>query len=203
MSKIGILGGSFNPLHNLHIELGLAALRDYNLDKILVMPSGRPPHKNLAEGATDEDRVNMVKSAISKYEKFELDLFEMNSKEQTYTYKTLSKYKEKYAEDELFFIMGEDSLDKFEFWVNPEIISKKATILVGPRAKTDENISLDAKLTNASRKFDGKFLKLSSPRLDISSTIVRDMIKSKGEFETLVPKEVSSYIKEKGIYNYV
>lgn len=203
MSKIGILGGSFNPLHNLHIELGLAALRDFDLDKILVMPSGRPPHKTLAEGATDEDRINMVKAAISKYDKFELDLFEMESKEQTYTYKTLSIYKEKYAGDDLFFIMGEDSLDKFEIWVNPDIVSRKATILVGPRAKTDENITLDEKLKAASKKFDGDFFKLSSPKLNISSTIVRDLIKTKGDFESLVPEEVSSYIKEKGIYNYV
>lgn len=203
MAKIGMLGGSFNPLHNLHIELGLAALRDYSLDKILVMPSGRPPHKTLAEGASDEDRVEMIKLAISKYDKFELDLFEMEATEQTYTYKTLSIYKEKFPEDELFFIMGEDSLDKFDIWRNPEIICQKASILVGPRAKTEDDLSLEEKLLKASNKYNCKFLKLSSPRLDISSTAVRNLIEEKGDFESVVPIEVSSYIKEKGIYKYV
>jgi len=202
MSRIGILGGSFNPLHNLHIELGLAALNDYSLDKVLVMPSRRPPHKTLAEGASDIDRVEMIKKTISKYDRFELDLFEMEEKEQTYTYKTLSIYKEKYQNDDLFFIMGEDSLDKFDTWVNPEIICQKATILVGPRANVVDE-SLEDKLDRISKKYNGIFLKLSSPKLDISSTMVRELIERNGDFESLVPKEVSSYIKEKGIYNYV
>lgn len=203
MAKIGILGGSFNPLHNLHIELGLSALNDYSLDKVLIMPSGRPPHKILAEGASDEDRVQMIKLAISEIEGFELDLFEMNSTEQTYTYKTLSIYKDKYPEDELFFIMGEDSLDNFENWRNPDIICQKAAILVGPRAKSDDKSSLDDKLRAYSKRMNGRFFMLSSPKMDISSTMVREYIKLKKDFESLVPNCVSTYIKEKGIYNYV
>ncbi|MCQ2536539.1 MAG: nicotinate (nicotinamide) nucleotide adenylyltransferase [Lachnospiraceae bacterium] len=203
MAKIGILGGSFNPLHNLHIELGLSALKDYHLDKILVMPTGRPPHKMLAVGASNEDRVNMVKAVISNYDNFELDLFEMEQVEQTYTYKTLSIYKEKYSCDELFFIMGEDSLDMFPTWVNPEIICQKATMLVGQRANSDESDSFTKKLDKLSKELNGTFLPLSSPKMDISSTMIRNLIKSGEEWKHLVPKEVYSYIKEKGIYNYV
>ena len=205
MMKIGILGGTFNPIHNAHIELGRSALSEYGLDRVLVMPSKRPPHKTLSAGASDEDRVNMCRLVCENNDGFELDLYEMNCSEQTYSYSTLSVYREIYPTDELYFIIGEDSARTFSDWVKPEIISEKADILCGIRndAGEEKRAEFELQLKILNEKFSGRFLPLNCKNMIISSTDIRDEIRDGAkDWERLVPEYIADYIRERKLYGY-
>nr|MCR4605875.1 nicotinate (nicotinamide) nucleotide adenylyltransferase [Eubacterium sp.] len=202
MSRIGILGGSFNPPHKAHIKLAVAAYEQYGLDKVLFIPNHHPPHKSEEEFVSDEHRTRMVKKMISsdKYKNFEFSDIELVKDELSYTYKTLEELKKIYPKDQLFFIMGADSLEYFSTWKNPKRIAEIATILVAPRGESDKNTIKELiKLTK--KEIGGKYhyLRFDKKYAEISSTDIRDAIIS-GEAAKQIPKKVLLYIRLHGLY---
>ena len=118
--RIGIMGGTFDPIHMGHLILGEKAYEQFQLDKVLFMPSGNPPHKKNRQGrATDEQRVEMVRRAISDNPHFELSLAEMHENGYTYTYHTLETLKTENPDTDYYFIIGADSLYNFDTWREP------------------------------------------------------------------------------------
>ena len=114
-ARIGIMGGTFDPIHIGHLILGETAYEQFHLDKVLFMPAGNPPHKKNRRGrATDEERVEMVRRAISGNEHFELSLIEMNEDGYTYTYRTLERMQQERKDADYYFIIGADTLYNFE-----------------------------------------------------------------------------------------
>ena len=141
--KIGILGGTFDPIHNTHSYMGNQVLKALDLDKLYFMPAFYPPHKN-AEKITDEThRLNMIKLAIEDLENIDCLTLEIDSK-LSYTADTLTVLKNKYPNDEFYFIIGGDSISSFENWYHPEIIFEKASIVV-IRRKDETLDTLDVK----------------------------------------------------------
>ena len=135
--KIGIMGGTFDPIHIGHLILGEKAYDQFGLDKVRFMPAGNPPHKRNRKGrATDEQRVEMVRMAISSNPHFELCLAEMNEDGYSYTYRTLERFREENPEEEYYFIIGADSLFDFDIWREPGRICKACTIVVATRNQT-------------------------------------------------------------------
>ena len=145
--KIGIMGGTFNPIHNAHLMMAQAAYEQYKLDEIWFMPSAKPPHKNQDEIAEKEHRKRMVQFAIDKTPYFKYSNVEYKREGKTYTYDTLVELKKEREDAHFYFIMGGDSLAQFEQWYHPEKIVKsnqivsKAIQLVKQRFQ--ENITLD------------------------------------------------------------
>ena len=129
--KIGILGGTFDPIHNAHIEIAKNALKQFKLDKVWIMPTPNPPHKDNLIIAPQEDRINMIKIAIEKIDGLEFCDYELKlgSDDKTYTADTLNKLCEDYPDDKFYFILGSDSLSSFVSWYKPEVIVKKAQLL--------------------------------------------------------------------------
>ena len=118
--RIGIMGGTFDPIHIGHLILGETAYEQFQLDEVLFMPSGNPPHKrNRAHRATDDQRCEMVKRAIASNPHFSLSLEEMNEDGFTYTYRTLERLNKKHPNTEYYFILGADSLFDFDEWKEP------------------------------------------------------------------------------------
>ena len=110
--RIGIMGGTFDPVHIGHLILGEKAYEQFALDQVLFMPAGNPPHKRHREGrASDDQRVEMVRRAIDGNPHFSLSMEEMNAEGYSYTYLTLERLKEQNPDTEYFFIIGADSLD--------------------------------------------------------------------------------------------
>ena len=200
---IGVMGGTFDPIHVGHLILGEAARIQYDLDKVLYMPAGNPPHKQDRRGrATDEQRVEMVRLAIASNPFFELSLLEMNEDGYSYTYRTMETLREQDPDAELYFIIGADSLFDFDQWKSPERITAICHIVAATRNQTDPKI-FDQLLALRREQFGDRFLKLDTPNLDISSKNIREMIVEGSSVKYYVPEEVLAYIRDHNIYQTV
>ena len=131
--KIGILGGSFDPIHNGHIHMALAACEKFALDQVWLIPAGHSPNKNEQTMTDALHRYQMCEIAAKAYPRLKVSRLEIDSEERSYTYRTLQELNEAYPDDRFYFIMGGDSLDYFDRWLYPEIITKLCTILVMSR----------------------------------------------------------------------
>ena len=198
--RIGIMGGTFDPVHIGHLILGEKAYEQLKLDKVWFMPSGNPPHKRNREGrASDKQRIEMVKRAISGNEHFELSLFEMDQEGYSYTCLTLEKLKIQYPDYEFFFIIGADSLFDFPLWKNPEKICAACTMVVATRNQASSQ-QLDDGMKEMAEKYHGTFLRLNTPDIDISSNYIRKLIHENKSIRYYVPDSVKNYIEDHHIY---
>lgn len=198
--RIGIMGGTFDPIHIGHLILGETAYEQFQLDKVLFMPAGNPPHKReRKDRASDEQRTEMVKRAIASNPHFELSLEEMRQDGYTYTYRTLENLQNQNPDTEYFFILGADSLCDFEKWREPFRILNVCTILVATRNHTSHQ-RLDETIAALKKKYGGRIEKLNSLNIDISSEQIRTWIQQRRSLAYYVPDQVISYIMENNIY---
>lgn len=198
--KIGIMGGTFDPIHMGHLILGEQSFEQLHLDKVLFMPSGNPPHKrNRAGRASDGQRVDMVRLAIEDNPHFELSLAEMHETGYTYTYRTLEELKEQNPDTDYYFIIGADSLFTFDEWKEPARICRACTLVVAVRdhASSDE---LNQEIKRLSAEYEGRFTLLDTMNIDVSSHQIRSWVSEGKSLKYYVPDPVISYMKENGIY---
>ena len=193
--KIGIMGGTFDPIHNGHLMLGEYARDLFELDAIWFMPNGNPPHKVSDSIATQtKHRVEMVRRAIASKKGFELQLYEVVRKEVNYSYLTMEHFKEAYPEDEFYFIIGADSLFSLERWVHPERLVKTCVILAAYRDGKNTK-EMDKQITYLNRKYDADIRLLKTPNVDISSTDIRQRLKKGLPVDNMIPESVYEYIQ--------
>ena len=198
--KIGIMGGTFDPIHKGHLMLGEYAYKQYGLDKIWFMPNGTPPHKDHAKiGSKAEDRMNMVRLAIEGNEAFELQTYEILNQDINYSYKTMEHFRAVYTQDEFYFIIGADSLFAIESWVKPERLLKTCVILAAYR---DEKSTEEMKnqIAYLNQKYQADIRLLNTPNVDISSSEIINMLQEQESVCDMVPEAVYQDIKEKQLY---
>lgn len=201
MSKIGILGGTFNPIHIGHIKLAKAAYEALKLDKILIMPTGISYLKASQEILPGETRAEIVKLSIDKYSFLEYSDIEVKREGNTYTYETLLELKKIYPSDELYFIIGADTLYSMEKWKNPETIFENCNIA----AMIRDNYSyeeMNLKISELSDKYKASITLLNAPKYDISSSEIRKLFEEGDFYEAekyLVP-EAFDYILANNLY---
>lgn len=186
MRKIGILGGTFNPVHNGHISIAKSAKKEYHLDKVIFLTSGNPPHKRDEKILDAKIRHIMVKRAIDGIDGFEACDWEVKRSEYSYTFNTLMYFKEVYPQDELYFIIGGDSLRQFDTWYKPEEILKLCTVLYYERGN-------NAGESDFAHRIHGEII-------DLSSTCIREMVSKHEDIENLVPKAVNEFIINNELY---
>lgn len=198
--KIGIMGGTFNPIHNGHLLLGQIAYEQFDLDEILYMPNRKPYYKKMSSAVTDEQRCDMVKLAIEGNEVFSFSDIEMKREGDTYTIDTLRILTEENPDCEYYFIMGADSLFHFDSWKEPEEITKLAVLLVATR-ESMASFDIDSQIEYLQSEYENaKIQCLFSPNLEISSSQLRKRCREKKSIRYLVPDSVASYIKEHQLY---
>lgn len=188
--KIGLFGGSFDPIHIGHLILAQSAMEQLNLDKVIFIPSLKPPHKKVF--ASIKDRLTMLKLAIKNNPKFKIDHWEIKRKKVTYTYQLINYFKKKFKKDELYFIIGEDSLYDISNWTKGTKLLKMLKFVVGKR-NCPKNKKLIESLKNS-------FILLSSPIIEVSSTEIRNRIPEKKNIDFFTTPEVVRYIKKQKIY---
>ncbi|MCD8396833.1 MAG: nicotinate-nucleotide adenylyltransferase [Lachnospiraceae bacterium] len=196
----GIMGGTFDPIHNGHLTLAESACRQLSLDTIIFLPSGNPPHKQHREdGASDEQRLAMVQLAIRDYPQFSLDEEEMRRGGLTYTKDTLLRMKAREPETEFYFIIGGDSLMAFDTWYHPDIICENCVLVATGR----NDLALDTiqkKMDELKETLGADILLLDLPEMRISSTDLRKRFREHQSVQGLVPDKVVEYIEKNGIY---
>ncbi len=196
--KIGILGGSFDPLHKEHIRLIEGAKEIVGVDKVLLLPTFNPPHKERV-GTPYEDRVNMLKIYASTTSNVEIDETEkeLNLKK-SYAYLVLRELRKKHPTDELYYLIGSDSLRKFSVWAEPQEILKSVRIAVVNRG--DDDVSLLAK--EYASKYDGEIKVYFSAEEESSSALRLDL--ELGRYDALngrILPEIVEYIKAHNLYS--
>jgi nicotinate-nucleotide adenylyltransferase len=198
--KIGIMGGTFDPIHIGHLILGEAAYRQFGLDRVWFMPAGNPPHKQNRKGrAGDAQRVEMVRRAIASNPHFALSLMEMNEDGYTYTYRTLETLRRENPGTEYYFIIGADSLFDLDKWKEPQRILKACHMVVATRNQIPEE-EFQSVLARRREQFHGDFFRLDTPNLDISSEHLRAMVRRGESARYYLPDPVLDYIQENHLY---
>ncbi len=197
--KIGIIGGTFNPIHIGHLVLATEAMKEYNLDEIWFIPTGMSYMKSQKQIASARDRLAMTELAIAGNERMKCLDIEIKREGYTYTYETLEQLHREYPEHDFFFIFGADCLYTIETWKLPEQIFSQCEIIAAARngSLIEE---MKTKATELEKKYDAKIHLMPFMDLEISSTVLRERLMNGKPVKYLIPDAVIEYISEKKLY---
>lgn len=196
--RIGIFGGTFNPVHNAHVELARNYVAEMRLDKLLVIPTRVPPHKQTPDLISGEYRLEMCRLAFRDFPHCEVSGMEIHRPEKSYTVDTLEVLHRKFPEDTLCLLMGSDmflTLTKWRSWAR---IFQLAILCVGARGPESQAHILTEKARLEALGARCEVVRMK-PMLQ-SSTAIRRMIREGRNISEEVPFAVAAYIKENGLY---
>ncbi|MFV0517584.1 MAG: nicotinate-nucleotide adenylyltransferase [Aminipila sp.] len=201
MKRIGIYGGSFDPIHLGHMHLAIQAKEQLDLNKVLFVPAKYQPFKLDKEVSSEKHRIDMLCAALEGIENMEISFIELSNNEISYTINTLMRIKESYNEEEceIFFILGTDAFITIELWHKSEDLLKNFSFAIGhrPGYKEDE---LKTCIDRIREVYNTNIVLLNNKRLLISSTEIKQKVKAGISIENLVPKAVERYIYENELY---
>lgn len=200
MADIGIMGGTFDPIHNGHLLLAKQAYEEYQLDQIWFMPSGQPPHKKNRRVSPVNDRCEMVRLAIAGTAHFVFSDFEVTRPGYSYTAQTLKLLHNQYPQHCFYFIIGADSLYQIESWYQPEEVMAQAVLLAAGRAYDHAGRSMDDQIAYLTAAYHARIYRLHCTPVRVSSKELRAMA-ARGEcLANYVPEPVQEYIQTHGLY---
>lgn len=212
--RIGLMGGTFNPVHLAHLRIAEEARETCALDRVVFIPAGDPPHKPLAGEIHFAERSRMVALAIDGNPFFELSAIEGEREGKSYSIDTIRAFRKRYPADELFFIIGSDSFREIGLWhrfseifhsCSLIVVERPGSLIDDPAGTLPVAIRGEFRYTAASRRLDHdsgtSVLFVSGCPLDISSSKIRRLAAAGRSIRYLVPPQVESYITEQGIYN--
>ena len=200
--KIGVYGGTFNPIHRGHLSAASAAAEQLGLDKLLLIPDAIPPHKPLPAGsAGGEDRLEMVRLCTGELPvSAEVSDMELRRQGASYTCDTLLALRRAYPADELFLLMGSDMFLSFETWSRPAEICRLATLAVFSRRREDESAVFGRQKIKLEQTYGARITVVRNPHVvEISSTELRERL-SRGQGREHLTEPVYGYILRKGLY---
>ena len=193
--RIGLYGGTFDPIHTGHLIVIENAINYMNLDKVIILPSSNPPHK---KHTATNIRVEMVAEAIKDNDRIILSTYESTDQTVRYTHETIGYFKKYFPEDEIFYILGEDSFLTIDTWRNYEDILDE-NIIVFTRSNIDSASELVKKVEIIKKDNPNIFL-INNLNINISSTLIRGLVKDKKSIKYLVSDRVKYIIEKRGLY---
>ncbi|MDO5713633.1 MAG: nicotinate-nucleotide adenylyltransferase [Tissierellia bacterium] len=199
--RIGIMGGTFNPIHMGHLMMSEYIRDEMNLDKILYIPTGNPPHKQI-EIVDALHRLEMVKLAIKDNPYFEVSNIEVERTGFSYSVDTVMALKKIYPKDELFFLIGSDILPELKDWRRFDELAKSIEFILAVRPGY-ESISKEQiywEINALKEEFGAEITVVKTPRYEVSSTNLRSRLARNKSVKYLIPKDVISFIKENNLY---
>ena len=200
--RIGILGGTFDPIHIGHLIIAEQARDQYQLDRVLLIPSGHSYFKDNRSKKVQpaQVRLEMTKIAAGSYKPFEVSDIEVNRPGNTYSFETLEELKTQNPESELFFIVGADTICSMRTWREPQRIFDVCTVLAAMREDQVDPEEFKKETEALERDFGARIYPVSIPNIGISSTQIRERAAFGKSVHYLVPDDLESYIIETGIY---
>ncbi len=209
--KIGIFGGTFNPIHIGHIRGAISVYETFELNRVIFIPTGIPPHKK-NDVACAEHRYEMVKLSIANIDNFCVSRMEIDSNRVNYTIDTINLLKEQYKQDKLFFVVGTDAFYYFDLWKDYKKLIEKTSFILMRRPEYDITPIINKyghmfEFENAADYLPvkikrGRVYIYTPPAFDISSSMIREKIRKGQTIRYLVTEKVENFIKEKGLYKY-
>ncbi|MCI8570818.1 MAG: nicotinate-nucleotide adenylyltransferase [Lachnospiraceae bacterium] len=200
--KVGIMGGTFNPVHNGHLILAENAREAFSLDEILFIPSGNSYMKDTSSILAGGVRARMIELALEGNPYFSLSWIDLKREGPTYTCDTLAQLKERNPEDQYYFIMGADNLLTMESWKNPGFILENCMIIAAVRGNGTES-RIERAAGYLQEKYNAHISILPARYIDISSSEIRQRLKEHKSVRYMLPGNVLRYIDEKGLYREV
>ncbi len=197
MKKLAIMGGTFNPIHIGHLVCAQEAVDQLGLDRVLFMPGGVPPHKEVSAGPGSEERYRMAVIATAGNPHFEVSRYEIDKQQVCYTVDTLRHFREEEPEAGIFFITGMDAVIEIPKWKDPEGILSLATLVAAKRP----GHSLEA-MPAGTRTFleENRVRILDMPGIGVSSTMIRERVARGRSIRYLVPEGVERFIEKERLY---
>ncbi|NLK86202.1 MAG: nicotinate-nucleotide adenylyltransferase [Clostridiaceae bacterium] len=200
MSRIGIMGGTFNPIHIGHLIAANDVQEKFGLDKVLFIPSGQPPHKPDSEVTDQEHRFEMVRLAVASNACFEASRIEIDREGYTYTVNTLLELKKRYGEETSFyFIIGADVVPELKSWREFEKVFRLCEFVAVMRSGFSER-SFYSEIQQLEAGYGARIHPVQSRLIDISSTEIRERCMNGASIKYLVHESVEGYILENGLY---
>ncbi len=196
--RLGILGGTFDPVHRGHLALARAACDELGLDEVLFLPAGQPWRKAGRMIASNEHRLAMLRRALESEAAFRVSRLELERPGPSYTADTLEALRADRPEEELFFLLGEDALMDLPNWARPQRILELARLAVARRADSSPEA-----LEEADRRLPGLgecVVWLKMPAVAVSATEIRERVRGSQPIGDMVPAAVEAYIREQGLY---
>jgi nicotinate-nucleotide adenylyltransferase len=195
--RIGILGGTFDPVHNGHLHIANALRAALDLERVVWVPAGRPPHKTGQIVSSDRDRLAMLELALAGSATDQISTIDIERSGPSYTADTLEILAERFTPARLFFLMGEDSLRDLPTWHDPERLLQAAELAVAARP------GVDADLESVVRRVptvQGRVHLIPTKEVAISSSDIRRWVGEHQSIQGLVPSAVEDYIRDRGLY---
>lgn len=196
--KIGLFGGSFNPIHKGHIHLAKSVRDTFGLDRIIFIPSKRSPHKSNDEYVSNEHRLSMCRLAIQDIPNFEVSDFEISRDTISYSIYTVRYFKDIYTNDDLYLLVGSDMFLSFDTWRNFKEIMQNVTLAVVSRV--DGDIPYLQEKADKLRNY-GKILIAPVDAIEVSSTEIRKNIRFNKDCSCILDEKVVQYIKSNSLYS--
>ncbi len=193
------MGGTFDPIHNGHLILAEYARTTFGLDKILFIPTGKPPHKDKDSISSNSHRYNMTLFAINSNPYYLISSIEIQRESIAYTIDTIKYLKSKFNYTDFYFILGSDSLYQIHKWKDYKELLGLCNFIVAKRQDLD-NDNLKVKIKELSELYGSPLSILESPLIDISSTEIRNRVKKGLSIKYLVPESVEQYIEKNKLY---
>ena len=198
--RIGVFGGSFDPVHLGHLILAENCRQQANLDQVLFIPCAMSPHKRDGAHGTDRQRLEMLDLAIGGHRDFVRSDMEIKRGGVSYTIDTLRELEESQPDNEWFFLMGADSLESFSSWKEPDEILKLAKPIVVGRPGSEIDLGSLEKNSSADYVKSLRDLSVESPLIEISSSNIRQRVAESKSIRFLVPRSIEQYIVTQKMY---
>ena len=197
--RVGILGGTFNPIHTGHLILAEQARSRFGLDEVLIIPSGISYFKKGMDIPDGRIRYEMCELAVQDNPYFRVSDIEIRREGNTYTAETLKELKNEEPDTDFFFMIGADILHEIGYWKDPEDIFKNCSLLVSVRNnESEDDLKKDAQALK--EKYGAEVCMLHTTNIDISSTMIRQLISEKKSVRYYLPEALREYILKNKIY---
>lgn len=198
MKSIGIMGGTFNPIHIGHLILAQEVREKMNLDNIIFIPAGNPPHKQINDIVGAAHRLEMVRLAVENNEKFYVSDIEIERVGKTYTYDTLIELHKMYFGNKIYFIIGYDTLKELNTWRKISEVCKLCSFIVVNR--NNDYSEMNEEIEKKKSEYDAQIHVVNIPNIEISSTNIREKLLLNKSIKYIVPDNVLNYIYKNGLY---